>query len=48
MTTREQLVKLYNMYLKGLVTFDQIVDIVCDEMTFEFLKYNNDIDTYFR
>jgi hypothetical protein len=48
MSTREELVKLYDMYLRGLITFDQIVNIVCDEMTFEYLKYNNNIDNYFK
>jgi hypothetical protein len=32
---------LYKMYLRGLVTFSQIVNFICNDYTFRYLEFNN-------
>lgn len=42
---KEETKKLANMYLRGLITFEWLVNYICDEMTHDYLKSNNDINS---
>jgi hypothetical protein len=37
----KQIETLYKMYLRGLITFTQIVNYICNDYTFRYLKFNN-------
>jgi hypothetical protein len=40
---KEKYTTLCKLYMRGLVTFDWLVNYLCDEATYQYIKSNNDI-----
>lgn len=45
---REALLVVGDMYLRGLVTFEWLANYICDEETYEQLKFNHDIYAHWK